>query len=80
MENNKCVFDKFNGCCCKCEYNIALMKHPLNTNEGKGKMSDLFGYACIGFHSVGERVAHYFDKEHGMCELFKQQKKWDTGG
>jgi hypothetical protein len=74
MENNECVIDKFKGCCCKCEYNIPLMKHPMNLDIGKGRMSEKMGYACIGFFSVNERIATFFDKEHGMCELFKQKE------
>jgi len=78
MENENCVIDKFKGCCCKCEYNIPLMKHPINLNIGKGNMSEIMGFACIGFFSVNERIAHFFDKEHGMCELYLH-KQQDNG-
>ncbi len=49
------------------------MKHPFNKEVGKGRMSEAMGYACIGFFSLGEKVAHFFENEHGMCELFKQK-------
>jgi len=72
---NECNLNKFNGCCCECKFNIQLNKHPFNKELGAGMMSEKMGYACIGFFSVGEQVAHFFEKEHGMCELFqiKQQ-------
>ena len=71
--NNKCTLEEYKGCCCQCEYSTPLMKHPFNKEVGKGRMSEAMGYACIGFFSLGEKVAHFFENEHGMCELFKQK-------
>ena len=71
--SDKCYLEKLGGCCCKCQYSIPIHKHPLNNEVGNGMMSDLIGYACIGFFSVDERVAHFFETKHGMCELFKPQ-------
>lgn len=45
--------------------------HPWNKDVGKGSMTEQMGFACIGFFSVGEKIATFFDMnhEHGMCEL-----------
>lgn len=75
--NNKCTIEQHGGCCCQCEYSIPTMKHPFNKDVGKGAMSEQMGYSCIGFFSVGERIAHFFENEHGMCELFKQKTNGD---
>lgn len=70
---NECVIEKLGNCCCQCKFNIPIMKHPINMDIGKGNMSEQMGYACIGFLSLNERIAHFFDKQHGLCELFIQQ-------
>lgn len=72
---DRCYLEKLKGCCCKCKFSIPLHKHPYNNEVGLGRMSDKMGYACIGFFSVNEKVAHFFEKEHGMCELFQPKQQ-----
>lgn len=68
----------WNGnCCCNCTHHLPLMKHPWNKGEGKGSISEQFGYACTGFLSEGENLAIYYDMshKHGMCEMHNRKKE-----
>ena len=63
-------------CCCNCENQLKLMKHPWNKEFGKGSITEQCGYVCVmkfGDNSnSGEAV--YFDFEHGMCEMHHRKK------
>ena len=53
------------------------MKHPMNRGIGEGSISQIMGYACLGFLSAGENIAIYFNEthEHGMCEMHELKQK-----
>lgn len=57
------------SCCCNCEFQKKVNKHPKNSEPFKGSISEPLGYVCtvsIGASS-GEFI--FFDTKHGMCEL-----------
>jgi len=71
-------------CCCNCDNQKPLFKHPLNGNQkqgliedklkiGKGPISEQMGWVChIKFEEEEKYV--FFDREHGMCELWQERK------
>jgi len=73
MGNIKCSKSKFEGlCCCNCSHQLTLMKHPSNTNFGRGSISEKCGYACAVMYGDGsnEGTAIFSDRQHGMCEMY----------
>jgi hypothetical protein len=57
-------------CCCNCTRQIPLGKHPMNSGDGKGRMSEIMGYACTAFWDMDKNEPMiFFDKQHGMCEM-----------
>jgi hypothetical protein len=67
------------GCCCRCEFQIEIRKHPWNGEPFKGSIMDVAGWACVGTDMVeGEsklRAATYMDRKHGQCEIYKERKE-----
>ncbi|OGP65012.1 MAG: hypothetical protein A3K22_02210 [Deltaproteobacteria bacterium RBG_16_42_7] len=61
-------------CCCNCQNQRIIFKHPLNKGGGKGRISELMGFGCAvpGF-KLGEGISSiiFMDLRHGMCELHK---------
>lgn len=64
-------------CCCICRHQIQLMCHPWNTKFGKGYMSQQCGWACIVEYEDKSNKGRiiFYDHEHGLCELYQQQKQ-----
>ena len=63
------------NCCCNCKYQIKLTCHPWNKNFGKGKVSEICGYACTyNTKEDPEKLATFSDDEHGLCELHCRKK------
>ena len=69
-----CLLDsQWKGCCCECEYQHHLFKHPWNKNEfTNGSITDQMGFVCLVPFSRG---AIFSDREHGFCEEYKQRNK-----
>ncbi len=66
---DKCEHGWHDGsCCCNCENQLELRKHPWNKDFGKGSISEGCGFVCIAFASE-ERSAIFSETKHGMCEL-----------
>lgn len=65
-------------CCCNCQHQIILLKHPWNNGELKGNMDEETGlYACnVLFTGVLEKSqkAILFDRKHGECEMYIRKK------
>jgi len=61
---------KDGSCCCNCKNQLKLMKHPWNNDFGKGLISEQCGWVCTGKFDATSTDAIYFDKEHGMCEMY----------
>lgn len=60
------------NCCCNCDNQKQLMKHPGNVSEwARGKMSESFGYVCMMQFEDGsnEGEAYFFDAKHDICEF-----------
>lgn len=73
-ENNKEHF--YWGCCCMCRHQIELGKHPWNSGIFKGKISDIFLWACAVFHAIDNNYTGYVsDREHGCCEMFAMREQ-----
>lgn len=70
MENNECK-----SCCCKCKNQVIIYKHPSNTGEAKGSISEIFGYGCDVLKQMGEGGIIFSDVIHGECELFDDKTK-----
>ena len=58
-------------CCCNCENQIKLKKHPWNKIY-QGSMSEDSGlYACIAEHDMDDkREGTIFESKHGFCEFY----------
>lgn len=67
MPENKCT-----QCCCTCDHQRKLTKHPSNTEFGKGPMNEFCGYVCTMWFNDGSNEGHatYFDGQHGICEMW----------
>jgi len=33
-------------CCCNCQNQRVIFKHPWNNGDGKGRVTDIMGYGC----------------------------------
>ena len=60
-------------CCCNCTKRKPLYRHPGNSWNGKGRITELFGHICMGFHD--NYIFFEIEKEHGMCELHELKEK-----
>jgi hypothetical protein len=57
-------------CCCNCKHQTVLYKHPWNKNFGKGKCTEVCGYACtVNPDGSMNQKASFSDDKHGLCEL-----------
>lgn len=65
---DKCWKD--GSCCCNCQYQIELFKHPWN-KINSGTVSETTNmYACVAEHiSEKNYQGTIFEKKHGMCEM-----------
>lgn len=69
------------ACCCNCQNQIKLFKHPMNGSSpidnlkfGAGSITDQCGWVCMN-PEIGEgKSGIYFDHEHGMCECWEKRK------
>jgi len=60
-------------CCCNCNNQIKLFKHPGNAGVFEGSILEESGYcACeaLFLEDDNENKAIAFDSQHGMCELY----------
>lgn len=66
-------------CCCNCQYQVEIMRHPWNTISGgrmKGPVTATAGYGCSG---VDPKKIIFFEKEHSMCELHEWKNTQEDG-
>lgn len=52
------------NCCCNCENQVNIHKHPSNNTIGKGPMSEIMGYGCTMF---SDNIV-FSESKHGICE------------
>lgn len=68
---------KHQECCCQCEFQIELRKHPSNQEIGgaKGSVLSIIGWVCDNpeLQEENKRVGIFFDTQHGLCECFKER-------
>jgi hypothetical protein len=58
-------------CCCNCQYQTPITKHPWNKGEANGSILDHFGYACTVFNSMDSKEPFvFFNSQHGSCEMY----------
>ena len=56
------------GCCCACEHQYKVYKHPSNENEyAKGSVLEIMGWICL---IRGDKGGTFMDREHSMCEEY----------
>jgi len=61
-------------CCCKCDNQTELVKHPGNIVY-KGSISESTNmYACV-IYLGEEKIGILYEKKHGECELFTPIKE-----
>lgn len=66
---------KMGECCCKCNRQYTVYKHPWNQGFAKGPISKIMGYACSmpEFNKGrGQKTMIFFNNKHGMCEMFEK--------
>lgn len=62
-------------CCCNCINQIELKKHPMNTEFGKGGITETCGWVCINPELGEGKSGIYSDHKHGMCECYEPREK-----
>lgn len=63
------------ACCCNCQNQKRLMKHPWNNVVGKGQCTEQMGFVCVLPDELEENHEYiYFESEHGYCELHMWRK------
>jgi len=78
MDDKKCYKPDFNNqCCCNCNNQIELRKHPGNNDFGKGSIMEKCGYVCVAKFDMDEnyKTGIFFDSVHGMCEMWQPIKQ-----
>ena len=70
---DKCFLEsEYKACCCNCEFQIKIMKHPGNKNEyANGSILSVMGYGC---NIPGWNGAIFSDREHSMCEEYTKKE------
>jgi hypothetical protein len=66
-------------CCCNCQYQIEIMRHPWNSRVGgrmKGPISENAGWGCMmpDFTDGSTAKAIFFEREHSVCEMHAWKK------
>jgi len=45
--SDKCMKSEgHDRCCCNCQNQRVIFKHPWNNGDGKGRVTDIMGYGC----------------------------------
>lgn len=58
-------------CCCMCQYQEPVHKHPWNKSElAKGRITEVMGYVCRSL----ELPNIFSESQHGCCELYLKRK------
>ena len=65
---------KHDKCCCTCEHQMMLMKHPFNKGVGKGSITEIFGWVCKLPSLFGKDQGVFFSKKHGLCDGWEKKK------
>jgi len=64
---DKCMKSDWNDeCCCNCQHQRVIFKHPWNSGSNQGSVSDVAGFGCA---CEGWNVIIFIDNIHGMCEM-----------
>jgi hypothetical protein len=71
------IWDKKSGVemteiCANCNHLKEVYKHPQNKGKAKGRISELYGYAC-GLGSNNNEKLVFFEDNIGSCELFSKK-------
>ena len=65
-------------CCCNCEYQFEVMRHPWNKLSGGRMLGPVTMNAGWGCYAVGaemdEKKIIFYEDEHSVCEMHK----WKT--
>jgi hypothetical protein len=65
------------ACCCNCDFQLTLTKHPWNKSKKfKGNIDEVTGlYVCVnGYVGFGDKTGPISDRVHGICELHTPRK------
>lgn len=53
----------------------------MNKGEGKGRMTEIMGFACTAFWDMDKHEPLiFFDKPHGMCEMHSRKPEQPLSG
>ena len=61
-------------CCCLCQSQVVIKKHPWNKGKAKGSILETMGYGCAVDIGEPERNVTFSDSAHGDCEMFEKRK------
>lgn len=65
--------NRYGKCCCTCEHQVRIMKHPWNKiEELKGSMTEVAFYGCNMTEFNKDVVA--LNSQHGVCEMWMENK------
>ena len=53
-------------CCCTCQHQKPIYRHPGNDWTGVGEIDEIFGYGCDVFEVI---IFSELAKQHDSCEL-----------
>ena len=71
--SDKCMKAEWHDkCCCNCQSQGVIFKHPWNKGDGKGRMTDVMGFGCDSSHDnlyEGIPAIIFMDARHGICEM-----------
>ena len=59
-------------CCCDCIHLKTIYRHPTNQWVGKGQVTEIFGYGCVG---LGDVIFFESDNTLSSCELHQTTPK-----
>src|SRR3990167_418163 len=73
---DKCMKPEWNDrCCCNCQHQRVIFKHPWNSGSNQGSVSDVAGFGCA---CEGGNVIIFKDNFHGMCEMHEMKNFKDS--
>ena len=69
MNTDPCIKGDESGlCCCNCQHQKPIYRHPGNVWTGVGEIDEIFGYGCTVFNVI---IFSEMANQHGSCELHK---------
>lgn len=69
---DKCMKPEWHDrCCCNCQHQRVIFKHPWNKGEAKGSCTEIMGFGC---GVEGMQIVIFKDSFHGLCEMHEMRE------